>query len=377
MILSLFQTSLVQDSARAADFSDTTPPRVTIEEVSGLNPNLNIVLFKIQAEDIANKLSLRDCDAGSTPPNCPRGGNYAFLSRSQSPPSNLAPACTSENLTKRQLGSVLLATNELSVTSSNLYKFGSIFYVAIAKSPFEKIPDGCPQWRNDSLQTIVKNGIGVSKLTVIDDAGNSTEVPIWTALQNAATLPTSTQGMCFLDSNTLGLSRALTNMSNQYERFRIRFANNPQFSNYTKNTVLEKYEDQLKNAEQYAKFFQESFELSKLNSLPTCKTGTFASGADAAVAAADVANVIAELSDKLTVIAEAENQKKAEAEAKAKAEAEAKAKAEAEAKAKAEAEAKAKAEAAKMKTTITCVKGKITKKVTAVNPKCSAGYKRK
>ena len=66
-----------------------------------------------------------------------------------------------------------------------------------------------------------------------------------------------------------------------------------------------------------------------------------------------------------------------EAEAKAKAEAEAKAKVEAEAKAKAEAEAKAKAEAAKMKTTITCIKGKITKKVTAVNPKCPAGYKKK
>jgi hypothetical protein len=67
---------------------------------------------------------------------------------------------------------------------------------------------------------------------------------------------------------------------------------------------------------------------------------------------------------------------KAEAEAKAKAEAEAKAKAEAEAKAKAEAEAKAKAEAAK-KTMISCFKGKVTKKVTGVNPKCPAGYKKK
>jgi hypothetical protein len=28
-------------------------------------------------------------------------------------------------------------------------------------------------------------------------------------------------------------------------------------------------------------------------------------------------------------------------------------------------------------TTITCVKGKITKQVTAVNPKCPAGYKKK
>jgi predicted nucleic acid-binding Zn-ribbon protein len=79
--------------------------------------------------------------------------------------------------------------------------------------------------------------------------------------------------------------------------------------------------------------------------------------------------------------AEAEAKAKAEAEAKAKAEAEVKAKAEAEAKAaaelkaKQEAEAKAKAEAAKKKSTITCVKGKLTKKVTAVKPKCPKGFK--
>jgi hypothetical protein len=72
---------------------------------------------------------------------------------------------------------------------------------------------------------------------------------------------------------------------------------------------------------------------------------------------------------------------KKEAEAKAKAEAEAEAKIAAdktasELKAKQEAEAKAKAEALK-KVTITCVKGKLIKKVTAVNPKCPAGYVKK
>ena len=71
---------------------------------------------------------------------------------------------------------------------------------------------------------------------------------------------------------------------------------------------------------------------------------------------------------------EAEAKSKAEAEAKAKAEAEAKAKAEEEANAKAEAEAKAKLEASKKKKTISCVKGKLTKRVTAVNPKCPKGY---
>ena len=52
-------------------------------------------------------------------------------------------------------------------------------------------------------------------------------------------------------------------------------------------------------------------------------------------------------------------------------------KAAAELKAKQEAEAKAAADeaAAKKPTTITCIKGKLTKKITAVNPKCPSGYK--
>jgi hypothetical protein len=73
------------------------------------------------------------------------------------------------------------------------------------------------------------------------------------------------------------------------------------------------------------------------------------------------------------------NEKKLEAakqEADAKAKAEAEAKAAAELKAKQEAEAATKATAAK-KITITCVKGKTVKKVTAVKPKCPTGYKKK
>lgn len=80
--------------------------------------------------------------------------------------------------------------------------------------------------------------------------------------------------------------------------------------------------------------------------------------------------------------AAAEANAKAEADAKAKIEAaqkaiaQAEAKAAAELKAKQEAEAKA-AAAKKKKTTVTCVKGKLTKRVVAVNPKCPRGYKRR
>jgi hypothetical protein len=74
---------------------------------------------------------------------------------------------------------------------------------------------------------------------------------------------------------------------------------------------------------------------------------------------------------------------KAAADALAKAEAEAKAKLEAIAKATAEEKAKADAKvlaaklAAAKKSTITCVKGKVVKKVTGTKPKCPSGFSKK
>ena len=72
---------------------------------------------------------------------------------------------------------------------------------------------------------------------------------------------------------------------------------------------------------------------------------------------------------------------KAKQEAEARVAAELKSKQEAEAKAavelKVKQEADAKAVAASKKTTITCVKGKLNKKVTAIKPKCPTGYKSK
>jgi hypothetical protein len=71
---------------------------------------------------------------------------------------------------------------------------------------------------------------------------------------------------------------------------------------------------------------------------------------------------------------EFQSQPSAKAAAELKAKKEAEVKAAAELKAKREAEAKA---AAARKTTITCVKGKLTKKVTGVKPQCPTGYKKK
>ena len=91
-------------------------------------------------------------------------------------------------------------------------------------------------------------------------------------------------------------------------------------------------------------------------------------------------NTPAELKAKQDAEAKAVAELKAKQEAELKAAAELKAKQEAELKAKQEAELKAQQEAVTKnvttkKTTISCVKGKLTKKVTAVKPKCPSGYK--
>ena len=98
-------------------------------------------------------------------------------------------------------------------------------------------------------------------------------------------------------------------------------------------------------------------------------------------AAKEEARVAAELKVKQEAEAKAAAELKARQEADAKEAAELKAKQEADAKAAADqlaAEKLAASKAASLKkTTITCVKGKLTKKVTAVKPKCPTGYKKK
>jgi membrane protein involved in colicin uptake len=95
---------------------------------------------------------------------------------------------------------------------------------------------------------------------------------------------------------------------------------------------------------------------------------------------AEEIRLAAELKAKQEAEAKAAAELRAKQEAEAKAAAELQANQEAEAKIAAELKAKQEAEAraaAAKKTTITCIKGKLIKKVTAVKPKCPSGYKLK
>ena len=114
-----------------------------------------------------------------------------------------------------------------------------------------------------------------------------------------------------------------------------------------------------------------AFITERLGAVKAAETVAVAAAKAAAdKAAADKAAVDKAAADKVT----ADLKAKQEAEAKAAAD-----KVAADLKAKQEAESKAAADkvAAKKKITITCVKGKLTKKVTAVKPVCPAGYKKK
>jgi hypothetical protein len=97
-------------------------------------------------------------------------------------------------------------------------------------------------------------------------------------------------------------------------------------------------------------------------------------------AKAEETRLAAELKEKQEAEAKAAVELKAKQEAEAKAASELKAKQEAEAKAAAELKSKQEAEAkaaALKKITITCLKSKLVKKVTAVKPVCPKGYKKK
>jgi hypothetical protein len=121
----------------------------------------------------------------------------------------------------------------------------------------------------------------------------------------------------------------------------------------------------------------------------TTATAIDQAAADAALrAAADKAAADLKAKEEADAKAAADLKAKQDADAKAiadkaaedlKVKQDAEAKAAADLKAKQEAEAKAAADkvAANKKITITCVKGKLTKKVTAVKPVCPAGYKKK
>ena len=152
----------------------------------------------------------------------------------------------------------------------------------------------------------------------------------------------------------------------------------------SEEALQQPFAENLKDYERYKKAPLGNFDSVEIEGLQVANTG-IDSGKGLLISNKSRSEIKAYLGN-LLLQAKAETEAKAAAELKAKQEVEAKAaaelKAKQEAEAKAAAELKAKEEAAAKaaaakKTSITCVKGKLTKKVTALKPKCPTGFKKK
>lgn len=364
LLLLAFSISSVT-RVEAVDYSDTKSPTFKVEEIKGIKSELNLLLYKITIEDESNKVLLVNCWSGFNPPNCMRDGRFGFSSIVKTvPPSNVAPACVQEGFTRRYVTGYLLSTVDKAVSKP----FSSEFLVVVRKTSFPELPQGCPNWRNDS-------DVGWNdshRVFAMDEAGNSLEVPLKSYIDSSGSLPNSKSTVCFIDVGSSVPSNSLGSLATQVESFVQRFSSYPEYPSVMANSYISNNEELVKSARAYSNFYGKSFDLISLNSLPTCQASNLIEGsAQLAGFAAELSGSLANLSIKLAEIANERLQANAEAEAKAKAEAAA------EAEARAKAEAKAKAETAKKRKTINCVKGELTKKVKAVKPKCPKGYKKK
>lgn len=147
----------------------------------------------------------------------------------------------------------------------------------------------------------------------------------------------------------------------------------------SEESMQQPFSEQLRDYERFKKSPLSKFDSVEVDGLQIANLGVL-DGREVLISPktrGDIKKYLGELENQAKLAKEAEERlaaEKAAAELKAKQEAEAKAVAEL--KAKQEAEAKA-AQSKKENTTITCVKGKLIKKVTAINPKCPKGYKKK
>jgi hypothetical protein len=365
----------VGPSSLASDFTDTTGPVVNMKLIQGLPSKGNATVFEVVAQDEKNEIKNESI------------ARYISIGFDSNVTSGVAPACFSTSITSpSSVGVQLIPMQQQSLKlPSGWYesKFTLIIYVA----PLVKLPQGCPEWR----QGIYFN----FNISITDSVGNSSkvfdELPPWRT-NRAPISPfmdqlnpknaTDTSGYCFMPLYSKEqkevFSSNLAKYQNQIERHRGK--------SYSQ-TILTKFDETYPNflyASEHLQRSQTLFDLDQFRNLAMCKNVNLPGITPDEAIFINTGFELSRAESQDRAVQEAEAKTRAAVELKAKQEAEArtaaelKAKQEADAKAAAELKAKqeadAKAAAAKKKTII-CTKGKLTRKVTAVKPKCLAGYK--
>lgn len=366
----------------AIDITDVEPPRIlSLKKLQDLPSRGNVVIYELNVIDEKSNFRLV------------YGGGFTEFVFEEIQKRYIAPICGGgETRVSSQIQVVPTTTESIkSASGSNQIKMFVIIYL---KKPSE-LPQGCPNPINSILSR------SAIEFLLIDEAGNQLKflLPIESIKLESIN---DDQSYCYYppypnQPNRVNLGGSEGTVSYRewfdielryWNKFVLNFAGTSKAAqDYLLRFLAEK--PKLKTAIDYP-YLENSaggFDLRQFNSFPLC-SGNQANELQQVARFTPLQfspvwvvpwftdiNGWQEASRNARAIFDQEN----EVEQKAKQELQVKAamdKATAERKAKQESEAAALAAAAKnKKTTITCVKGKLTKKVTAVKPKCPAGYK--
>jgi len=326
LILAVSIFLISPNSAYAIDPSDLAKPTYTISQISPGSNDLNVIIFKVEVADEKNGVRLQDWRSGTEY----IGRNaYEFWTLGASS-SALAPACT---LANNQIPVLIMDQNAPNKVLDFASKSNTYYLITFLDGI--KFPDGCPT-------SEIKFTSSFSTLSVMDEAKNYATLVY---PQREFVIPTkkSTGALCFgFDRNPLNGADSLlsryTQLLTQMDQAKIKDPASQALLENIRSKLTTPFSTFASNTKVYSNFATSPFNLDAFLKLPLCKyTGDFGLLENSLFSAnKEFQNLSASL--------------RLEAE---------------------------KAAAANKKSTITCIKGKVTKKVTAVSPKCPAGYKKK
>jgi hypothetical protein len=344
---------LVGNPSHAIDFTDNSQPTFTMKLVNNGANVFNALVFEVKAADDKNGIRLQDWRDGT---EFITSGRSAVEFWTVGPNlENLAPACYLRNAILR-----VWVMDENPPNQDLDFASKSRVFHLITLLDQAKLPEGC-------LGSEYKLTSEFSTLSVMDEAKNYT---LLSYPQKTFVVPVNKSSgfLCF------GFGKNPTQYASNYvERYKKLITNSQinivrypsfkdEFEKIQKQIVSESSEF-LSIIESYSGFGSRPFSLDEFLKLPSCKSS-------------NTLNILEdmfyrfgyqldELATKAAILA-------ADKAAADKAAAVAKAAAD---KAAADKAAVVDKAASTKKSTITCIKGKLVKKVTAVKPKCPAGYK--
>ena len=333
LIFVTFYLQTLFSNSYAFDTTDTTPPKYEISVIDNGANQYGRVVIKISAKDDKNEIKL--------------SSNMVMTGArlTSTPISGVAPLCgaNDQNMTLDIRGTIF--TNDFSNPTSlkgNLRTFYIVFGVNLGK-----LPEGCIEWRLPS-QNQLSSWVDPANLELQDAAGNVTPIKLdlrnligfnWpTKVINNSLCIGNANWVTFIEANLTSYNEASKNFSTNQKFISIR-------SNFF--GALDRFgisKSLIDNIDQYRDFFENTnFDVNVIKDLAPCNNVTL--GANTILM--ELLNQF-EASMKQFLVEQAATDKAAADKA-----------------------------AADKKVTITCIKGKVSKLITGINPKCPVNYKKK